>query len=313
MLINVKFYSPPGLKRSLAARSHIERYYDDYADLAQNPPDGLIVTGTEPIAAALEDEPCWQPIATLVDWAIDCGIPGIWSCLASHVAVRHLDGIDRHRQPRKISGLFDCRISRSGYQITHGLPDVWRVPHSRLNGLSERALRSHGYAILSRSPEIGVDMFSRKQGALQLFFQGHPEYDADSLLGEYKRDVRRFLSGATEAMPQVPKGYFDARTSNRTEPGVAPGAARECRATNGDSRCRVDRPIAGKCMARPGHVSLSELAFIPCQPQGGCSKMRIRTGRPWPVARRNLVRQRIVLMRFTHWYFYCVNVLLHQR
>ena len=45
--------------------------------------------------------------------------------------------------------------------------------------------------------------------SLFVFFQGHPEYEAWSLLGEYRRDIGRFLRRESEAYPTMPKKYFD--------------------------------------------------------------------------------------------------------
>jgi homoserine O-succinyltransferase/O-acetyltransferase len=42
-----------------------------------------------------------------------------------------------------------------------------------------------------------------------VFFQGHPEYDADSLLREYRRDVGRYLRGERGTYPEPPQGYFN--------------------------------------------------------------------------------------------------------
>ena len=39
------------------------------ASLWDNPVDGLIVTGTEPRAPVLTDEPYWRSLTALVDWA----------------------------------------------------------------------------------------------------------------------------------------------------------------------------------------------------------------------------------------------------
>lgn len=75
--------------------------------------DGLIVTGAPPCASALRDEPCWPSLARLVDLARACAIPTVWSCLAAHAAVLHLDGIERRRLPRKLSGLFECVRART--------------------------------------------------------------------------------------------------------------------------------------------------------------------------------------------------------
>src|SRR6185312_1871574 len=42
--------------------------------------------------------------------------------------------------------------------------------------------------------------------------QGHPEYDAVTLLLEFRRDIGRFLRGQRETYPRAPEGYFDVQT-----------------------------------------------------------------------------------------------------
>jgi len=44
-----------------------------------------------------------------------------------------------------------------------------------------------------------------------LMLQGHPEYEAVSLLKEYKREVRRWRSGERPDHPPVPEGYFSTK------------------------------------------------------------------------------------------------------
>ena len=41
-----------------------------------------------------------------------------------------------------------------------------------------------------------------------MYFQGHPEYDRNSLLKEYKREVSRFVSGDREDYPPHVENYF---------------------------------------------------------------------------------------------------------
>lgn len=209
IVVHLKFYSPPDIRRSAAARTHIAHYYDDYAELEHSAPDGIIVTGTEPSTARLEDEALWPALSRLVDWVDDCSIPSVWSCLAAHVAVLKMDGIERRLLPRKLSGVFDCRMTGRTHRILHGLPNRWQVPHSRFNTLRESDLVGSGYSILSRSRAAGPDMFMKQDQALHLFFQGHPEYEAKTLLREYRRDVTRFLMGERADFPDMPTGYFD--------------------------------------------------------------------------------------------------------
>jgi homoserine O-succinyltransferase len=81
--------------------------------------------------------------------------------------------------------------------------------------LREAELRAAGYSILSRSDAAGVDIFARDGDSLFLFFHGHPEYEARTLMGEYRRDVRRFLRGERETYPALPADYFDEDTARR--------------------------------------------------------------------------------------------------
>src|SRR5439155_887918 len=50
-----------------------------------------------------------------------------------------------------------------------------------------------------------------------VFFQGHPEYDAVTLLLEYRRDLGRYLRGERDAHPAMPKGYLDEETERELE------------------------------------------------------------------------------------------------
>jgi len=194
------------LPRSEAGREHVRRHHEKIAALWKDGVDGLIVTGTEPKAARFEDEPYWHGFTRLVDWAETHTASAIWSCLASHAAAYRLDGIARQPLGRKMFGVFDCDKA-ADHPLISGLPR-WKTPHSRYNGVSEEALERAGYQILSRSPEAGVDMFVKQRNSLFVFLQGHPEYDATALFGEYRRDVRRFLARENERYPELPQGCF---------------------------------------------------------------------------------------------------------
>jgi homoserine O-succinyltransferase len=174
-------------------------------------PDGLIVTGMPPQAASLVNEPYWHKLTGLFDFALDHAVPTVCSCLAAHAAVLYLDGIERRRLPQKLSGLVECIRVDSGHPIVNGLPEQWQVPHSRYNELPEAALLAHGYRIFSRSDEAGVDIFAKEFGSLFLFCQGHPEYDSDTLLREYRRDIRQFLACKCGSYPPIPQRCFSDR------------------------------------------------------------------------------------------------------
>lgn len=207
-------FSLPSVKRSLQARSHVEKDYTDIAELSRLSIDGVIVTGAEPNAEALSNEPFWRDLSELIDWAKTNTRSAIWSCLAAHAAVLHLDGIERRQLRGKCSGIYDCGKSAEHW-LTRGLPSPIKVAHSRFNALGEDDLASSGYQILTRSDRAGVDIFARKFDSQFIFFQGHPEYDALSLQREYMRDLARFLAGERDEYPAVPASYFDPPTEAR--------------------------------------------------------------------------------------------------
>jgi homoserine O-succinyltransferase/O-acetyltransferase len=209
--VNFHVFSLSTIARSKQAGEHIAQDYTDIADLDRLGIDGLIVTGAEPIAANLPDEPFWRELTEIIDWAKTNTRSTIWSCLAAHAAVKHLDGVERHRLKDKCSGVYDCARAGNDW-LTRSLPATLKVSHSRHNELRENELTARGYEILTRSDIAGVDIFVRQLESRFVFFQGHPEYDASSLQREYMRDLARYLNSERESYPGIPVGYFDERT-----------------------------------------------------------------------------------------------------
>jgi homoserine O-succinyltransferase len=142
-------FSLPSVNRSQSAKNHIDREYSDIADLDRLHIDGLIVTGAEPDAATLPEEPFWRELTELIDWARIHTRSTFWSCLAAHAVIFHLDGIERRRLSSKCSGVYDCARVTDDW-LTKGLPSHIKVSHSRYNEVSESDLRERGYQILTR-------------------------------------------------------------------------------------------------------------------------------------------------------------------
>jgi homoserine O-succinyltransferase len=211
ILVHLSLYAVPEVPRGEWGRAHLARFYSDIDELWDSQLDGLIVTGTEPRASNLTEEPYWQTLTSIFEWADHKTYSTICSCLAAHAAVLHMDGIGRSRLGDKRSGVFDLELA-SVHQLTTGIPAPLKVPHSRWNDLPEDELERCGYRVLMRSKDAGVDTFIKQRSSLFVFLQGHPEYEANALLLEYRRDVGRFLRGERDTYPQLPHGYFDQST-----------------------------------------------------------------------------------------------------
>ena len=103
-----------------------------------------------------------------------------------------------------------CSFEDGDHPLVQDAPSQLSVPHSRWNEVREEDLISNGYDVLTKSATAGVDLFVKQQRkSLFVYFQGHLEYEAQSLLGEYRRDIGRFLRQEIGYYPTMPTGYFD--------------------------------------------------------------------------------------------------------
>lgn len=235
--VDVQLYTISEMPRAEEISWLIQSRYRDLDELWTHPPDALIVTGTEPAAAQLPYEPYWPVLARLLEWAASSVPTTLLSCLASHASVLLFDGIERVPRSVKLSGVFAGTVHDRRDPLAAGLPELVRVPHSRINDVPEAALIDAGYRILIGSDPPGSDpagpgwaVATRQYGdALFLLCQGHPEYSALSLLREYRRDVRRSLFGRGGVpYPPLPEGYLrpqgEAIMESFAHRAAAPGA-----------------------------------------------------------------------------------------
>ncbi len=214
--VGLALFTLDTLPRSDAARREIAATYRSVGQIWRTSPEAVIVTGAEPQAKALQDEPYWPQLTGLVDQMEKRTISCIFSCLAAHAVVLHRDRIARLPAAQKVSGLFLSRIA-TPHELIAGLGDAFATPHSRHNGLEENELSAHGYTILSHSAEAGVDVFIKETASLSVFLQGHPEYEADTLAREFRRDWLRFARRERATPPERPKGYFSPAAWARVE------------------------------------------------------------------------------------------------
>jgi homoserine O-succinyltransferase/O-acetyltransferase len=206
-------YMLPEVPRQAAALHYLNTSYTSVEGMWDQHLDGLIVTGREPLTPNLRDEPYWNAFARVVDWAQANTYSTVWSCLAAHAAVLHLDDIPRVRRADKLCGILECDRTID-HTLTQGAPLRLRLPHSRWNGLREDDLNVCGYRVLTRCADGEIDTFMKQQGSLFVFFQGHPEYEADTLLREYRRDVGRYFKGEAAQYPSMPLNYFASGTKS---------------------------------------------------------------------------------------------------
>jgi homoserine O-succinyltransferase len=201
-------FSLPELNRGARAQEHIDKYYFDFDQLAEQGLDALIITGANVSNPSLQQEPFWSPLIDVVEWAHDNVASIFCSCLATHALVKHYHGIDRRRLPRKQWGVYSHRITRPDHPFLRDVNTRFDAPHSRYNEITREQLEAAGLEVLAESAEVGVHLAVSPDKFRIMYFQGHPEYSTISLLKEFKREAERYLRGERELPPRIPEHYL---------------------------------------------------------------------------------------------------------
>lgn len=105
-------------------------------------------------------------------------------------------------------GVYNHRISDASHPLMRGINTRFDAPHSRFNDISRQLMEEAGLTVLAENSEVGVLMAVSPDQFRGVYFQGHPEYDAVSLLKEYKREVNRYLNDELDSPPLCPANYF---------------------------------------------------------------------------------------------------------
>ena len=203
-VVEVSRYALEGVPRGERVAQRIAEQYLAFSSLWVDPPDLLVVTGSNPIEPKIEDEPYWGELEDLLGWANENVRATLLSCLAAHAALQLFDGLKRVPLDAKCTGVFTQNVE-GAHRLTRGLEREVLLPHSRWNTVEPEEIRQAGYDIVMGSDQVGWSVATRDTADSSLVLvQGHPEYDPSSLLREYHRDARRYVSRERDDVPCLP-------------------------------------------------------------------------------------------------------------
>ncbi len=204
-------FTLPELERSAETKSYINEYYEPFEQLQKDGLDALIITGANVSKPDLELEPFWNPLQNVLGWAWENVTSTLCSCLATHAVMQSKYGQKRSPLPNgKLWGVYKHRVVDRTHPLVRNMNTVFDVPHSRFNSISPAQFKQAGMKTLIASEDAGAHITVSPDGFRLVCMQGHPEYDAISLLKEYQREVKRFESGELASPPPRPENYFPA-------------------------------------------------------------------------------------------------------
>ena len=198
-------HSMVGVPRGERIQARIAADYRPLDDIMSDPPDLLVVTGSNPIESRIEDEPYWSDLHGLLKWGSENVPAMVLSCLSAHAALAVFDGLERTTLPAKCTGIF-AKDADPAHPLNAWFNGPVVLPHSRHNTVPVEAVVAAGYAVALQSDEVGWSVVTKTVGRSEVVLvQAHPEYDPSSLVREYARDVRRYAGHESDVPPCLPR------------------------------------------------------------------------------------------------------------
>lgn len=167
---------------------HMMMFYRDFEVMADEKFDGMIITGAPVECYDFEDVTYWDEIKKIILWARTHVTSTLYICWAAQAGLYCHYGIQKHKLPRKMFGIFEQRCRYPQLPIFRGFDDVFNMPHSRHTFVKrEDILSNPELTLIAESSQSGVGVVMAR-GGREFYITGHMEYSPHTLDCEYKRD-----------------------------------------------------------------------------------------------------------------------------
>ncbi len=178
-----------------------DKYFNSFKDIENKYFDGLIVTGTPLEHLSFEEVHYWKELQKVFEWSKTNVKSSLFICWASQAALYHFYDIEKELFKNKLFGVLKFKINDD--RLFDNLDESIQVCHSRHSQSNQsQIVFNQNLDILSYSQEFGIDIIASKDRK-HFFFNGHLEYNINTLLEEYKRDLEKKLDSVNQ-----PLNYF---------------------------------------------------------------------------------------------------------
>lgn len=181
---------------------HMQAFYKNFEDMAEDYYDGMIITGAPVELLPFGEVHYWEELQRIFNWARTHVTSTLYICWAAQAGLYHFYGVPKYELPAKKFGVFRHTLLEPYVPIFRGFDEEFFVPHSRHTEVRrEDILKVPELTLLSESGEAGVAIVMSR-GGREFYATGHSEYSPYTLNDEYIRDVNKGLP------IQVPKNYY---------------------------------------------------------------------------------------------------------
>lgn len=189
--------------------THLSSFYTTFDDVRSRSFDGMIMTGAPVENLEFEDVDYWPELCEIMRWTTSHVHSTLHICWGAQAGLYYHYGIPKYPLDAKLSGVFSHTVLKPQSPFFRGFDDTFSMVHSRYTGVRESDIRAvEELEILSVSDDAGVFAVKSTDNR-RVFITGHPEYDADTLALEYRRDKEKGIE------IDIPKNYFPGDDPSR--------------------------------------------------------------------------------------------------
>ena len=174
-----------------ASTDHMGKFYCTIEEAKKKKFDGMIVTGAPVENIPFEEVKYWDELTDIMDFAETNVTSTIYICWGAQAALYYQYGINKHPLPEKLFGVFETKAVVENDMLLKGMNDTFNIPHSRHTAIDEKAVyECKDLKVLAVSDKAGICILKRHNNR-SFYFTGHAEYDRETLLTEYERDLKK--------------------------------------------------------------------------------------------------------------------------
>lgn len=198
--IHFTWLTPGGHISKNTPAAHIEKFYRHCTERLIDSLNALIITGAPLEKIKFEDVDYWKEITALLDYCHAINKPVLLLCWAAFAALYHHFNINTTLHNNKLSGIFSHHILNPEHPLLKNITLPYNAPQSRFITVDVTPALSQGLEVLAYNEVAGMHVAMWHN---ETFVTGHGEYEKNTLLNEYNRDLAKGMN------PKLPTDYLD--------------------------------------------------------------------------------------------------------
>lgn len=204
--VNVTFLKMADHLSKHTSAQHLDKFYDEFENIADRNFDALIVTGAPVEKIPFEEVDYWDELVQIMDWSQTHCTSILHICWGAQAGLYHHFGIEKVEYPTKLFGIFPQHVTQD-YPLLTGFDDIFYTPQSRYTGIDAKQVEGQKLRVIAKSDVIGPTILV-SEDEKNIFLLGHFEYETNTLKKEYFRDHQRGV------LTDIPRNYFTGNEVN---------------------------------------------------------------------------------------------------